>query len=58
MNKREALEIYLKLNDECSTHDCKDCVFSEPLYGGGICILNHVDVDEVVRSVRKKAKEY
>ena len=56
MNKREAFEIYLKLNDECSTHDCKDYEFNEPLYGGGICILNHVDVDDVVRSVRKKLK--
>lgn len=56
MDKKEALEIYLKLNDECSTHDCKDCVFNEPLYGGGICILDSVSVDAVARYVRNKLK--
>ena len=56
MDKREALELYLKLNDECSTHDCKDCVFKESLYGGGVCILSHVGDDEIAMRIRKKLK--
>ena len=56
MDKREALEIYLKLYDECSTHDCKDCVFHEPLYNNGFCILDRVGVDEIAMSIRAKLK--
>ena len=56
MNKREALEIYLKLNDECSTHDCKDCVFSEPFNGDEVCIFDHIGVIEVANNVRAKLK--
>lgn len=56
MNKKEALEIYLKLNDECLTHDCKDCVFNEPFKGDRVCILDYINVDEVAMSVREKLK--
>lgn len=55
MNKREALEIYLKLSDECGVpDDCNDCVFCEHFKGDRICILDYVNVDEVVMSVRAK----
>ena len=57
MNKREGLEIYLKLNDECSTHDCKDCVFSEPFNGDEVCIFDRIGVIEVAKSVRAKLKD-
>ena len=55
MDKREALEIYLKLSDECGVpDDCNDCVFCEHFKGDRICILDYVNVDEVVMSVRAK----
>lgn len=57
MDKKEALEIYLKLNDECSTHDCKDCVFNEPLYGSGICLLLFAYNNSVAEGVKAKLKD-
>ena len=57
MNKREALEIYLKLTEECGVaDDCNDCVFSEPFKGDRVCILDYINVDEVAMSVREKLK--
>ena len=56
MDKKEAIEIYLKVHDECSTHDCKDCVFSEPFNGDEVCIFDHIGVIEVANSVRAKLK--
>ena len=56
MDKKEALEIYLKLHDECLAHDCKDCVFSDPLYDDGICILNYLCVADIAMRVRNKLK--
>ena len=57
MDKREALEIYLKVHDECLTNNyCKDCVFSEPFKGEKVCILDHVGVIEVEKSIRDKLK--
>ena len=58
MDKREALEIYLKLNEECGVaDDCNDCVFCEPFKGDRGCILDYIDVDEVAMSVREKLKD-
>ena len=58
MDKREALEIYLKVHDECLTNNyCKDCVFSEPFKGDEVCIFDHVGVIEVAKSVRAKLKD-
>ena len=57
MDKREALEIYLKVHDECLTNNyCKDCVFSEPFKGEEVCIFDHVGVIEVEKSIRDKLK--
>lgn len=57
MDKREALEIYLKVTEECGVaDDCDDCVFSEPFKGDRVCILDYVNVDEVAMSVREKLK--
>ena len=56
MDKREALEIFLKLHDECLAHECKDCVFSDPLYDDGICILNYLCVADIAMRVRNKLK--
>ena len=57
MNKKEALEIYLKVTDECGVaDDCNDCVFSEPFKGDRVCILDYINVDEVAMSVREKLK--
>ena len=58
MDKREALEIYLKVHDECLTNNyCKDCVFSEPFKGDEVCLFDHVGVIEVAKSVRAKLKD-
>lgn len=57
MDKREALEFYLKVHDECITNNyCKDCVFSEPFNGDEVCIFDHIGVIEVANSVRAKMK--
>lgn len=57
MNKKEALEIYLKLTEECGVaDDCNDCVFSEPFKGDRVCILDYINVDEVAMSVGEKLK--
>ena len=57
MDKREALEFYLKVHDECITNNyCKDCVFSEPFNGDEVCIFDHIGVIEVANSVRAKLK--
>ena len=58
MDKREALEIYLKVTEECGVVDgCNDCVFSEPFKGDRVCILDYINVDEVAESVRAKLKD-
>ena len=58
MDKREALELYLKLNEECGIADvCNDCVFYEPFKGDRVCILDYINVDEVAESVRAKLKD-
>lgn len=55
MDKREALELYLKAHDECLEHaDCKDCAFHEFFGGSPMCILDYINVDEVTMSVREK----
>ena len=58
MDKREVLEIYLKVYNECSTHCCDDCVFSNPFrdHGDSVCILDYISADAVAMSVREKLK--
>lgn len=58
MDKREALETYLKVHEECLTNNyCKDCVFSEPFKGDEVCIFDHVGVIEVEKSIKAKLKD-
>ena len=57
MDKREALQIYLKLTEECGVaDDCNDCVFGDLFNGDRVCILDYINVDEVAMSVREKLK--
>lgn len=58
MDKRTALEIYLKVHDECMRHKmCKGCAFSEPLNGEKVCILDYITIDAIGMSVRAKLKD-
>lgn len=57
MDKREALEIYLKAHDECLEHtDCKDCAFHEVFGGSPMCILGETGYTPVAQWIRKKFK--
>ena len=48
MDKREALEICLKVHNECIGHeDCFDCPFSEYYRGVKFCVVSH-PVDKVI----------
>lgn len=54
MDKREALEIYLKAHDECLEHtDCKDCAFREVFEGSPMCILGETGYIPVAQWIRK-----
>ena len=57
MDKREALEIYLKLHEECVRRGCKDCIFKEPYNGRKICILLFTYNNSVAESVKAKLKD-
>lgn len=57
MDKREALEIYLKLHEECVRSGCKDCIFKEPYNGRKICILLFAYNDSVAEGVKAKLKD-
>lgn len=53
MDKKEALEIYLKVHEECLTNNyCKDCVFRDFYNGKDVCILDLLHSDSVAESVR------
>ena len=57
MDKREALEIYLKAHDECEQYtDCNDCAFREVFGDRKICLLCHTGYRPVARMIRKKLK--
>ena len=57
MDKKEALEIYLKAHDECLKYPkCKGCLFREVFEGREICLLNETDYPPVARMIRKKLK--
>ena len=57
MDKREALEIYLKVSDECRGHkDCLNCPFIEYYKGIKVCVLSHPDDKEIVKTVEDKLK--
>ena len=57
MNKKEALEICLKVHNECIGHeDCFDCPFSEYYKGIRFCVLSHPDDKVIVKLVEDKLK--
>lgn len=57
MDKREALEIYLKVHRECLLHkDCLNCPFWEQYKGLNICILSQFDNVAIAGGVEAKLK--
>lgn len=57
MDKREALNIYLKVYNECRGHkDCLNCPFIEYYKGIKVCVLSHPDDKEIVKTVEDKLK--
>ena len=57
MDKREALNIYLKVHNECRGHkDCLNCPFIEYYKGIKVCVLSHPDDKEIVKTVEDKLK--
>ena len=57
MDKREALEIYLKLHRECLLHkDCSNCPFWEQYKRLNVCALSQFDNVEIAAVVEDKLK--
>ena len=57
MNKKEALEICLKVHNQCIGHeDCFDCPFSEYYRGVKFCVVSHPDDKVITKLVEDKLK--
>ena len=57
MDKREALNICLKVHNECIGHeDCFDCPFSEYYRGVKFCVVSHPDDKVITKLVEDKLK--
>ena len=57
MNKKEALEICLKVHNECIGHeDCFDCPFSEYYRGVKFCVVSHPEDKVITKLVEDKLK--
>lgn len=57
MDKREALEICLKVHNQCIGHeDCFDCPFSEYYRGVKFCVVSHPDDKVITKLVEDKLK--
>ena len=57
MNKKEALEICLKVHNECIGHeDCFDCPFSEYYRGVNFCVVSHPEEKVITKLVEDKLK--
>ena len=57
MNKKEALEICLKVHNECIGHeDCFDCPFSEYYRDVKFCVVSHPDDKVITKLVEDKLK--
>ena len=57
MDKREALEIYLKVHRECLLHkDCSNCPFWEQYKRLNVCALSQFDNVEIAMVVEDKLK--
>ena len=57
MDKREALEIYLKVHRECLLHkDCSNCPFWEQYKRINVCTLSQFDNVKIAVGVEAKLK--
>ena len=57
MDKREALEICLKVHRECmENEDCFDCPFSEYYRGVKFCVVSHPEDKVITKLVEDKLK--
>ena len=57
MNKKEALEICLKVHNECIGHeDCLNCPFIEYYKGIKVCLLSRPNDKEIAKVVEDKLK--
>lgn len=57
MDKREALEIYLKAHDECLSHkDCSNCPFWEQYKRLNVCVLEKFGNVKIAMGVEAKLK--
>ena len=57
MDKREALNMFLKISHECSKHylrNCSNCPFFEVFDGKKLCIFENVKSDFVAMAVKAK----
>ena len=57
MDKKEAIEIYLKVHDECVKSGCKDCAFRDIYNRKEVCLLDLLHRDSVAESARAKLKD-
>jgi hypothetical protein len=53
MNKKEALEIFLKVNKECIGKTCDDCKFYQPYCGENKCLFNFLGTEEISNGVEE-----
>ena len=51
MDKREALEIFLKVNKECIGTCCDDCNFYQPYCGKNTCLFDFLGVEAISKGV-------
>ena len=51
MDKKEALEIFLKVNQECIETTCDDCNFYNPYCGKNTCLFDFLGTEEISKGV-------
>lgn len=51
MNKKEALEIFLKVNKECIETCCDDCNFYQPYCGKNTCLFDLLGTEGISKGV-------
>lgn len=51
MDKREALEIFLKVNKECIETCCDDCNFYQPYCGKKTCLFDFLGIEAISKGV-------
>lgn len=51
MDKREALEIFLKVNKECIETCCDDCNFYQPYCGKNTCLFDFLGIEAISKGV-------